>query len=66
MTEHRRVEDNLSDEEREVLRDVIQTWREFRSGVKFFQIVGRVLYWAAGIGLGVAAFLGLHHGGITK
>lgn len=62
MTEERRSHGRLSEEELETLREVVKTWREAHATIKFIRIVGRILYWGAGVALGVAAFLGIHHG----
>ena len=65
MTEDRR-HTRLTDEELETLREVVHTWRDARATIKFIRIVGRILYWGAGVGLGIAAFLGIYHTGASK
>lgn len=54
--------DELTDEEKEQLREMLDTWESAKIGIKAMSILGNAIKWIAGIIIAVAAAIAVFHG----
>jgi len=61
-----RVHDDLTDEDRQKLRDMLNYWEQYRLAIKFLLILGKILKWGAGMAAAAAVIWSALHGGSPK
>jgi len=61
-----RVHDDLTDEDRQKLRDMLNYWEQYRLAIKFLLLLGRILKWGASLAAAGAVIWSAFHGGTPK
>jgi len=62
----KRVHDDLTDEDRQKLRDMLEYWEQYRLAIKFLLFMGKILKWGTSIAAAGAVIWSAFHGGTPR